>query len=323
VLADADLEELRVLYKDARPAYEKIVDHVTEVLKLNVAQRGVSAAAFDGRTKDSSSLVKKAMRKGYANPWTDIRDKAGVRVTTVTEDDIVIIEKVVRDQFEVVKYEDKRTTLEPNELGYLGVHFEVLVAIDVNLEPGDKICEVQIRTGAQTAWANVAHDLLFKAPIEPSPALQRNILRLIALAEIFDAEALRWKVAILNEPGFALGRFIAGLESEFLKLTARTSDPELSRLMIEALDPLLPEGGWNEYVPVLHSFVEEHEDKLRRIYDDYLEDDRLPLVSQPESLVVFEQLQHDRFRLVERWRAVLPGSLLESMSEAWGTPVEV
>jgi superfamily I DNA and/or RNA helicase len=81
---------------------------------------------------------------------------------------------------------------------------------------------------------------------------------------------------------------LAELENEFLRLTARRSDPELSRIVVENLDPLLPEGGWAEYQPILTSFINEHEDKLRRIYDDYLEDDRMPLVSQPESLLVFE-----------------------------------
>jgi ppGpp synthetase/RelA/SpoT-type nucleotidyltranferase len=275
----------------------------------------------EGRVKGTASFVKKAMRKAYASPWTDIRDKAAVRVTTASQDETVVVEDVIRDEFEVLHYEDKRMDLEPNRFDYLGVHFEVAVPLEIELDESERVCEIQVRTGAESAWANVAHDLMYKAPLEPSAPLQRSLYRLVALVELFDAEVSRTKKAIMDEPGYRLGRLLAELENEFLRLTARRSDPELSRIVVENLDPLLPEGGWAEYQPILTSFINEHEDKLRRIYDDYLEDDRMPLVSQPESLLVFERLENDRSHLVERWCVSLPASLLESMGEIWGTPV--
>jgi ppGpp synthetase/RelA/SpoT-type nucleotidyltranferase len=296
---------------------------VVKQLDTSVRLAAVSPAAIEGRSKDTSSLLKKAMRKSYESPWDQIRDKAGVRVTTTSEDEIATIEEVIRNEFEVLHYEDKRLLLDPKKFDYLGVHFEVKVNADLELEEDDRICEIQVRTGAQTAWANMAHDLLYKAPIEPSPPLQRSLYRLIALVELFDSEVRRTKKAIMEEPGYSTGRLLAELEGEFLRLTARASDPELSRIVADALIPVLPMDEWDHYGAVLSAFVEENEEKLRRIYDDYLNDDRNPLISQPESLLVFERLEHDRHHLEERWYEVLPETLIQSMGEIWGVPVDV
>ena len=54
-----------------------------------------------------------------------------------------------------------------------------------------------------------------------------------------------------------------------------------------------------------------------------LADDRNPLISQPESLLVFERIEHDRFRLAERWAQALPTGMLTQMADMWGKPVEV
>lgn len=322
-LADVDLDDLRVQYETARPALASLVEFVVHRLKRQVALRGMAPASVEGRVKGTSSFLKRAIRKGYASPWAGIRDKAAARVTTTSRDEVSVVEEVVRQEFEVLHYEDKRSELEPNQLGYLGVHFEVAVPFDCELDEADRVCEIQVRTAAESAWANFAHDLLYKAPTEPSAELRRGIYRLIALVELFDGEVLRTKRAIMEEPGYRIGQTIAGLENEFFRLTARRSDPELTRIVVTALDPLLPDGGWAHYQPTLRRFVDEHSEKLRRIYDDYLEDDRIPLVSQPESLLVFERLENDRFHLIELWHEILPASLLESMSEIWGVPVDV
>lgn len=322
LLADVDLDALRVRYEAARPPLKALVDFVVDRLERQVGHRGIAAASVEGRVKGTSSFLKKAIRKGYAAPWAEIRDKAAARVTTTSQDDVSIVEDVIRGEFEVLHYEDKRSELEPNQLGYLGVHLEVAVSFDCELAEAERVCEIQVRTGAESAWANVAHDLLYKAPTEPGAELRRSLYRLIALVELFDSEVLRTKKAIMEEPGYRTGQMLAQLEDAFLHLTARRSDPELSRIVVTALEPLLLDGGRPDYGSTLRSFVDEHSEKLRRIYSDYLEDDRVPLVSQPESLLVFERLEHDRFHLAELWRENLPESLLQSMGEIWGVPVD-
>ena len=322
ILANVNLEELRVRYETARPQLRSLVDSVEKQLEDGIVRRGIRSALVEGRVKTTSSFLKKAMRKSYDSPWTDIRDKAGVRVTTTSHGDVSVVETVVREEFEILHYEDKRQALQANQFDYLASHFEVIVP-DTNLNESERTCEIQVRTGAESAWAAVAHDLLYKGPTEPGAALKRSLYRLVALVELFDIEVDRTKKAIMEDSNFPLAQLLTGLEDEFLRLTAMRSDSELSRILVENLYVLLPTGGWIKYQPILKAFIAKHDDKLKRIYKDYLNQDRIPLVSQPESLMVFERLENDRFRLTEHWTANLPESLLESMGEIWGTPVNV
>jgi ppGpp synthetase/RelA/SpoT-type nucleotidyltranferase len=323
MLADAELEDLRTRYVAAVPGYQQIVDHVVERLATAVGHRGVTPASIEGRVKDPSSFVKKLMRKDYAAPWADMRDKAGVRVTTVYAADVAVVDGVIADEFEVLRRDDKREQLAPDHFDYLGLHFEIAVPIGEGLSAADRVCEVQVRTGAETAWANASHDLLYKAPVEPGPEIKRGLHRLLALVELFDLEVTRTREAIMSHPTYKEGRLLLGLEQAFLGITAHRSDPELSRHVIDALRPVMPSLDWGEYRRLLDPFITSNRTKLERIYADYLADDRNPLISQPESLLVFERIEHDRFRLAEQWAQVLPTGMLAQLADIWGKPVDV
>ncbi len=93
--------------------------------------------------------------------------------------------------------------------------------------------------------------------------------------------------------------------------------------MIDALRPVTPSLDWDKYRRLLDPFIADNRTKLVRIYADYLADDRNPLISHPESLLVFERIEHDRFRLAERWAQVPPTGMLTQMADMWGKPVEV
>lgn len=72
---------------------------------------------------------------------------------------------------------------------------------------------------------------------------------------------------------------------------------------------------------MLDAFIAVNREKLVRIYRDYADDDRNPMLMQPESLLVFERLEHDRFRLVDQWLKVLPMTWIEQLADIWGKPV--
>lgn len=323
MLTDIELEDLRSRYVSVISGYQEIVDHVVDRLNSSVAHRGVAPAAIEGRVKDTSSFMKKLMRKEYPSPWADLRDKAGVRVTTAYAADVAVVDEVIADEFEVLYREDKRASLAPDRFDYLGLHLEIAVTVGDGLVDAERVCEVQVRTGAETAWANASHDLFYKAPVDPRPEIKRGLHRLLALVELFDLEVTRTREAIMSHPTYKEGRLLLGLERAFLELTAHRSDPELSRLVIDALRPVMPSVDWDEYRGVLEPFIAANRDKLARIYSDYLTDDRNPLVSQPESLLVFERIEHDRFRLAELWGEVLPTAMLVQMADIWGKPVNV
>jgi hypothetical protein len=194
---------------------------------------------------------------------------------------------------------------------------------DAEKELRGRICEIQLHTRAQNLWATVDHELIYKAPLDIPSTLKRNIYRLMALLELFDKEVEAGREAIMRQPNYEEAHVLADLERHFFALTAREYDAELSIYVIRALLPLLNEAAQQAFGPTIDAFVAEHSAKLQAIYDDYLEDDRNPFMSQPESILIFERLAHDSDRLAERWTEVLPNALLRSLSEIWGTPIDV
>jgi len=116
---------------------------------------------------------------------------------------------------------------------------------------------------------------------------------------------------------------LAELERHFLRLTARGYDQQLSRQVIDVLRPLFTEGELATYRDRLDAFVASRQEKLQQLYEDYRDDDRNPLMSQPESLLVFERLDSDKFNLVEAWAGRLPNTLLESLAAIWGVSVDL
>ncbi|MDQ6945886.1 MAG: hypothetical protein M3256_06330 [Actinomycetota bacterium] len=319
-----DLDAVRVRFLAQRPQLDVLRDLVEARLREQLAARHLVAGEVETRVKDVASFIKKALRKGYSDPWDDIRDKVGVRLVAMYADVVPELERMVNESFAVHHYEDKRTSLEPNKLDYMGSHFEASIRdADATADVAGLVFEVQVHTQAESLWAGISHELLYKAPDAPPNNISRALYRLLALVEFFDLEVARARRAIMDQPGFPEALVLSELERHFFSLTAHRADPALSRFVIGVLRPLLSDDELTRYPEHLERFVSEHRDKLRGIYEDYINDDRNPLMSQPESLLVFERLENDLQRVPDVWVAQLPPGLLRSFSEIWGTPVDV
>lgn len=321
--AGTDLDDLRRRFLDDYPRFARLRDDVDSRLRAELQRRGLVGVEVDARVKDVASFVKKALRKPYDNPWDDIRDKVGMRLTAMYAASIPELDEMVRGLFAVHHYENKRVALQPNQLDYLGSHFEVSLPGGSSDELADIVFEVQVHSAAEGLWAGISHELLYKAAESPPSEIARSLYRLLALVELFDLEIGRARSTIMEHPGFPEAVVLRELERHFFALTAHRSDAKLSRVVISALRSLYPEGELADYASLLDSFVETYGDKLRGLYEDYLEDDCNPLMSQPESLLVFERLENNLQQVPVVWAESLPDSLLESLSEIWGTPVEV
>lgn len=319
-----DLHDLRQRFLDQKPLFEQLRDEVDARLRSGLQRHGLVGVQVDGRVKDVASFVKKALRKTYDNPWDDIRDKVGMRLTAAYASTVPSLEAMVRDLFTVHHHEDKRTALQPNQLDYLGSHFEVSLPAGEGTDLlGGIVFEIQVHSAAEGLWAGISHELLYKAAENPPPETARSLYRLLALVELFDLEVGRAQSAIMEQPGFPEAVVLRELDRHFFALTAHRSDAKLSRVVISALRSLYSEDELADYANLLDSFVATHGDKLRELYKDYLEDDRNPLMSQPESLLIFERLENNFQRVPVVWAESLPESLLRSFSETWGTPIEV
>jgi ppGpp synthetase/RelA/SpoT-type nucleotidyltranferase len=321
-----DLDALRLRYQSERPRYQALADEVAAQLGRACRQKGL-LCDIDARAKEVGSFLKKVLRKDYASPWEDIRDKAGVRVITVYESQVSQVEEIVHELFHVSHHEDKRTSLRPETLSYLGVHFEVSLLSSPSQEGSfdlsDLICEIQLHTRAQNLWATVSHELLYKPVHEAPPEVSRAIYRLMALIEFFDGEVERSRQTILSLPGYEEANLLELLERHFYMFASGPTDSGLSLRILTVLLPLLGATDIGAYETPFGEFIDANRPKLEEIFTDYRNDDRNPLLSQPECLLIFERLTSDRFQLTTTWGQHLPPNLLGSLSDIWGTPVDV
>lgn len=150
-----------------------------------------------GRVKDRDSFLRKISRP-RKSPYTSleqITDLVGLRVITLYETDIDQIAKLVRFHFDIDEENsvDKRKSHNTSDFGYLSRHLVFSVKksrrrdVEWSQFSGIK-AEIQIRSVAQHAWAEVEHGLGYHSRVTIPQPLRRRFARLAALLEIVDGE---------------------------------------------------------------------------------------------------------------------------------------
>ena len=129
-----------------------------------------SPPAIKVRTKKFGSYYKKylfLLKSGIANPL--ITDLMGIRIVCPFIEDLSIVENLVKEHFEVVEVERKgHYTFK--EFGYESTHLLIRIPAEIikaRGETGCDVAEIQIRTILQDAWAEVEHELFYKAEFNP------------------------------------------------------------------------------------------------------------------------------------------------------------
>ncbi|MBI4219915.1 MAG: hypothetical protein HY682_07230 [Chloroflexi bacterium] len=318
-----DLEPIRERWIAERPGYAALAEHIRTLLKPDLQRRGL-LCSLDARPKEVASLLKKVLRKDYGAPYEDVHDKAGVRVIVTLADDVPAVVETIRERFEVKHFENKTLGLDYHELGYLGIHFEVALR-DADVSRGEwrgLLCEIQIHTRAQNCWADVSHRLLYKPAQDAPVEIKRRIYRLMALIELFDETVQEARKAIRSQPGAPEAAMLADLEYHFFEFVGRPYDRELSFAVVGAIGSTYAAAEQAGFADLMRAFVDRNREKLIELFDNYRDDERAnPLLFQPESLMLFERLERDPFRLRDAWASVFPLPLLENLAAVWGHPV--
>ncbi|MDR2516012.1 MAG: tetratricopeptide repeat protein [Spirochaetaceae bacterium] len=143
-------------------------------LRLEDAMRELpSRISVKVRAKDFLSYYKKYLRlcrqNGSGEPVV-ITDQIGIRIVCPFIEDLGLVEEIVSRVFTVIEVERKGEHQTFKEFGYQSIH--ILIAIPEILRekdgfPGCDVAEIQIRTILQDAWAEVEHELVYKAEFTP------------------------------------------------------------------------------------------------------------------------------------------------------------
>jgi putative GTP pyrophosphokinase len=169
---------------------EFITKEIESFIEKNVADLP-SHLTVKGRVKSFDSFFRKYIRYLKDNKISCedfiIPDQIGIRVICPFIEDTRLVENILNDVFEVVEIERKGSGYSFKEFGYESTH----VLVKVPFEIGEKykktngatfsgdIAEVQIRTILQDAWAEVEHELVYKAEFRPFDAPMKRKLAAI------------------------------------------------------------------------------------------------------------------------------------------------
>jgi putative GTP pyrophosphokinase len=146
-----------------------------------------------GRLKDFSSYHKKYIRvlkNASQAVLPEITDLIGLRVVCPFLEDMIAAEKIIKENFEIVEAERKGAGYSFKEFGYESTHLLINIPPCLLRKRGDcgcKVAEIQIRTSLQDAWAEVEHELVYKAEFTPfDEPMKRKLAALNASLSLAD-----------------------------------------------------------------------------------------------------------------------------------------
>src|SRR6266568_4992514 len=167
-------DDLLAAYDERRALYAAFAATIRDLFAQLLEGAGVKVHGIYERTKERESFIKKISREGgtYVS-LEEVTDIVGLRVITFFSDDVDKVASIVRKEFVVDSKNsvDKRVLLDPDRFGYLSLHFIVQLhptraALAEYRRYSSLRAEIQIRSVLQHAWAEIEHDLGYKAKIE-------------------------------------------------------------------------------------------------------------------------------------------------------------
>jgi ppGpp synthetase/RelA/SpoT-type nucleotidyltranferase len=185
--------ELRRLYEKKKTKYKRLVHLVSLILNSALDKNNIKIHSMTQRVKEYSSFLEKVERKRYKDPFSQCTDLAGCRIICLFLSQVEEIKKIIQQEFEVIEVTNKRTAKKYDQFGYLSLH--MLVKIPKNrakftefTDLEELVCEIQIRTILQEAWAEIEHYLNYKsAKQEKNKELLRKIFSLAGMFEVADS----------------------------------------------------------------------------------------------------------------------------------------
>jgi putative GTP pyrophosphokinase len=193
-------------------------------LRLEKAVRALpSRPNVKTRVKGFSSYFKKYIRllKKAGSPRKSpiITDVMGIRIVCPFLEDLALVEDFLKQHFEVLEVERKGVDRTFREFGYESIHLLVKIPADIiqNLgSPGCDVVEIQLRTILQDAWAEVEHELVYKAEFNPfDDPMKRKLAALnasLSLADIIFQEIRVYQRQLNGELGKRRDSFFKKIE---------------------------------------------------------------------------------------------------------------
>lgn len=243
-------DDLHNTYVEYLPSLKEALDRF--VALLNECVNIPSVPSYKARVKDFNSLYRKLLRVCSSSDFnkdfefSKITDFLGVRIICPFLQDIAAVEKCLSSTFSIVEVERKGSDRTFREFGYESTHVLIDIPLSISKDlslPEGLLCEIQIRTILQDAWAEVEHELVYKSEFSPFDLpLKRKLASInasLSLADIIFQEIRDYQTKLNKELDKRRGSFYnqADIEASFSEQLQLVAPKDLS----ESLDvPTLP-----------------------------------------------------------------------------------
>lgn len=187
---------LKAQYEEIIHGLDQYGSNVSAIISELLLDSGIQTHSVTHRVKDFKSASRKySLRPGRYKDLSDLTDVLGVRIITFFPYDVDKAAKVLEKELSVDRDNtvDKRKLLDPDKFGYLSFHYVVQLSNSrsklVEYKRFSELrFEIQIRSILQHAWAEIEHDLGYKAEGTAPSEIKRSFSRLAGLLELADEE---------------------------------------------------------------------------------------------------------------------------------------
>ncbi|HIW35467.1 MAG TPA: (p)ppGpp synthetase [Candidatus Treponema faecavium] len=209
-------------------AYSKHYDVLSYILaaienRLKNVISLVSAPMYKSRVKEFNSYYAKLLRvkpeeAAEHSGMPVLTDLIGIRVICAFLEDLSKVEMALSEHFTIREIERKGAEQTFKEFGYESIHILVDIPPDIIERtneyiqdadltiPAGLVCEIQLRTILQDAWAEVEHELVYKSEFSPFDLpLRRKLASMnasLCLADIIFQEIRDYQNKLNKELAF-------------------------------------------------------------------------------------------------------------------------
>ncbi len=288
---------IKSIYDSYSNLFNIILINIEQGLKDNLVL--ASSPTFKSRVKSFSSYYRKILRvkkmsELKADSLICITDMIGIRVICAFLEDLDVVEQQIKEKYNVKEIEHKGQANNFREFGYESVH--ILIEIppdclpDQPLNPAEKtlplppdlVCEIQIRTILQDAWAEVEHELVYKSEFSPfDMPLRRKLASMnasLSLADIIFQEIRDYQKKFQKEVDDRRFSFYEQADN-----LTRSSAPELVSVRrgekIQRISPYVHGTIDDMLLEAIHAHNTGDLDKAIQIYTVIIESDPVPPVA--------------------------------------------
>jgi len=187
-----DREQLQRAYQASRSSYEEALSTLDSEVRTLLESHGYTPTTKYRikRFNNYFGKLKKVLAGTKGSTEGQITDLLGLRIICPFLEDLEVIEALLGEHFTVVEAERKGAQNSFREFGYDSVHMLIEVP-GSGLKPpipfSAPVCEIQLRTILQDAWAEVEHELVYKSDIDlPNESVKRKLAALNANLTLSD-----------------------------------------------------------------------------------------------------------------------------------------